>query len=475
MKADIYIKRTKVNAPIEHVFKWHARDGAIQRLTPPWAPLKMIKRKGHGIDKGVRVTFEIRVAGIPMIWEAHHVEYKENRLFRDRQVKGPFSLWEHTHRFEARGADETFMTDEVKFRLPFGFLSYPFYNYAKKEFERMFHYRHRILKHDLENHVIGTNKKRILLSGASGTIGKTLVPFLKTCGHTVVRLVRKKTGIQDDELFWDPENGKLDLESAGYFDAVINLNGIDISRGRWTNKQKRRIIHSRTRPTRLLVEKMIQLEKKPEVFLSSSAIGYYGDAEDRQLTEEDENGACFIAKVCRRWENQSRAAQKAGIRTVQLRIGIVLTPAGGALARMALPFQMGCGVKIADGKQYMSWISMDDFISAILFIINTPDIKGPVNMTAPAPVTNTVFSKTLAQVFSRKVFFFLPRLLALLLWGQMGKETLLASARVLPQKLLQNGFDFQHKTLLPALKDLLGRQDQLIKGDNKKTNKAELT
>ncbi|MCF6247310.1 MAG: TIGR01777 family oxidoreductase [Desulfobacula sp.] len=459
MTFDVYKKATTINTQTSFVFNWHARNGAIFRLTPPWAPLKMIDKKGVGIDKGVKVIFEIKIFGIPMIWEAEHFEYQKNKIFKDRQIRGPFSKWVHTHRFSQIGNGSSIMEDKVEFRLPFGFLSRPFYGFAKRQFERMFHYRHRILKYDMEHHVDKTPPKRFLISGAGGTVGSALVPFLRTCGHKVVRLVRKKGNLLPDELFWDPHNGILDLENTEYFDAVINLNGVDISRGKWTNSRKRKIIASRTHPTRLLVKKITGLEKKPKVFLSSSAVGFYGDRDDHVLTESDENGACFIAKVCRRWENQSQAAVSAGIRTVQLRIGIVLTPAGGALARMELPFKMGCGVRVGNGRQYMSWISMDDLLSSILFIVNTPEIKGPVNLTAPNPVTNTVFSKKLAGVFSKKVFFVLPKLVAKVLWGQMGKETLLASARVKPEKLLNHGFQFQHETLLPALKDLLGRQD----------------
>ena len=457
MTSSLYVKKSRINAPVGRVFHWHARNGAISRLTPPWAPLKMISRKGTGIDKGVKVVFEIKMGGIPMIWEAEHFEYVENEVFKDRQLKGPFFLWEHTHRFIPDGPDATIMEDRVKFKLPFGFLSRPFYGYAKKEFERMFHYRHRVLKHDIEYDADRTAKKRILISGASGSIGSALVPFLRTCGHEVVRLVRKKGRLDPDELFWDPYAGELDLENAGYFDAIINLNGLDISRGRWTRKRKRQIIDSRTFPTRLLVEKMCALKDKPKVFLSSSAIGFYGDRDHEILSESSENGACFIAKVCRRWENQSRPAEKQGIRTLQLRIGIVLTPSGGALQRMQLPFKLGCGVRLAHGQQYMSWISMDDTLSAILYLIDTKDIHGPVNLTAPNPVTNESFSSTLAGVFSKKVLLVLPKLMAKMLWGQMGEETLLMSARVIPEKLLTHGFKFQHETAESAMKDLLGR------------------
>lgn len=439
------------------LFAWHERNGAISRLTPPWAPLKMIGRSGHGVQKGVKVSFRISLFKIPMTWEAEHIDYQENQLFKDRQVKGPFSKWEHTHRFIKDDSTTSSMEDHLEFKLPFGFLSRPFYGFARKEFDRMFSYRHRVLKYDLEHHVGRTKSKRILVSGSSGTIGSSLVPFLRTCGHVVVRLVRRKEALFDDELFWDPYKGVLDLETAGPFDAVINLNGVDISRGRWTQKQKKQILDSRVIPTRLLVKKMAGLDQKPSVFISSSAIGFYGEGEDKALSETDEMGDCFISGVCRQWEDASCDAEKAGIRTIQLRIGIVLTPAGGALARMQLPFKTGCGVRLSNGRQYMSWISMDDALSGILHILRTKEIKGPVNLTAPNPVTNNEFSKTLARVFSKKVFFVIPEFLAMTLWGQMGEETLLTSARVNPDKLLANGFTFQHTTLPHAFRDMLGR------------------
>ncbi len=457
MKSDVYIKKTKINAPVERVFSWHERNGAIARLTPPWAPLKLVSRSGEGIKKGVSVTFQIRIFKIPMPWVAKHTDYKENQEFKDCQIKGPFAKWEHTHRFHSNGVSGMVMEDRVEFKLPLGILSRPFYGYAKKEFDRMFSYRHRVLKYDLEHYSGDMQKKRILVSGASGTIGSALVPFLQTCGHEVIRLVREKNGLKEGELFWDPYKGRLDLEGAGPFDAVINLNGLDISRGKWTPGQKKKILDSRVIPTRLLVEKMKTLKKKPEVFISSSAIGFYGEGEDTFLTESSPQGHCFISEVCRQWEDVSRGAETNGIRTVQLRIGIVLTPAGGALARMELPFKTGCGVTISHGRQYMSWISMDDAISGILHIMNTETISGPVNLTAPNPVTNREFSQTLANIFSKKLFFRFPAFLARLLWGEMGKETLLTGARVKPEKLLKTGFSFRYETLVPALRHILGR------------------
>ncbi|WP_244154350.1 TIGR01777 family oxidoreductase [Desulfospira joergensenii] len=457
MKPRIYTKRTRINVPVEAAFAWHARNGAILRLTPPWAPLKMISRSGIGIDKGVKVLFRIKVFKIPMAWEAEHIVWEKNRMFRDCQTRGPFALWEHTHRFLPQPGNSTVMEDEVKFKLPLGWLSRPFYRFAEKELDRMFSYRHRVLKHDLENHADKGSKKRILVSGASGTIGSILVPFLRTCGHEVIRLVRKTRDLSGDELFWDPSAGILDLGKTGPFDAVINLNGLDISRGRWTPEYKKKIIDSRVLSTRLLASKISGLDTKPEVFISSSAIGFYGDSGDRLIEEEDTEGECFISAVCSQWEDASSEARNAGIRTVLLRIGVVLTPAGGALAKMELPFRLGLGVKFGRGSQYMSWISMEDTLSAILHILENGVINGQVNLTAPNPVTNREFSRTLASVFHKKLVFTLPGFLVRLFWGEMGKETLMASTRVMPGKLLDSGFSFQHETLEPALRDMLGR------------------
>ncbi len=452
----IYTKKTTINVPVEQLFAWHARNEAILRLTPPWTPLKLISRKGHGIDKGVQVRFQMSLFKIPMIWEAEHIDYQENVLFKDHQTKGPFGKWVHTHLFHAQGKNYSIMEDRVAFKLPLSFLSLPFYGHAKKQLARVFDYRHRVLKHDLEHRADKVKKQRIMISGASGTIGSILVPFLRTCGHEVIRLVRNQSNLADDELYWDPYKNILDMEKAGPIDGVINLNGVDISRGRWTDKQKRLIIDSRVIPTTFLTEKISEMEKPPSVFISSSAIGLYGDGKDRVLTENEEKGDSFISSVCDQWEAASLKAEAAGIRTVQLRIGVVLTPAGGALARMMLPFSLGLGTRLSHGNQYMSWISMDDALGGILHVLENRAIKGPVNLTAPHPVTNKEFARSLGRVFSRPAFFVIPRWLAMGLWGTMGKETLLTSARVVPEKLVKSGFVFEHNDLAPALKDMLG-------------------
>ncbi len=455
----VFTRKSHIPVPVARLFAWHARDGAIQRLTPPWAPMTLKWRQGNGIDKGVRVRFDMRVLGVPLAWEAEHIDYYENRMFKDRQIKGPFARWEHTHLFAADGGQGSVMTDQVAYQLPGGGLSTPFYPHVQKELTRIFDYRHRILVHDLVNYADQMQPMRILISGASGSIGRALVPFLRTCGHEVIRLVRHDGPLAGDEVFWDPYKGILDLTSIEPVDAVINLNGKDISRGKWTDGQKQTIMDSRIQPTRLLVKKMLEMDPRPEVFISASAIGFYGEGAGAVLTEKDSGGGSFISRVCEQWEQASLPAQSAGIRTVQLRIGVVLTPAGGALARMLPAFTTGCGARLGKGRQYMSWISEDDTLGGIFHVLKTREIQGPVNLTAPNPVTNQKFTRTLARVLSRPAVFSIPKWMAARLWGEMGKETLLTSARVMPEKLIKTQFAFQYPDLEPALGHLLGRID----------------
>lgn len=462
MTKKVFVRKTTIHAPVSTVFAWHAKDGAINRLTPPWAPVSLVSKKGRGIDKGVDVTFKIKRFGVPMTWQARHIDYKENAMFRDAQVKGPFAGWEHTHLFHEKSKDLTVMEDQVRFRLPFGIFSLPFYKYAQRQLERIFFYRHQVLKYDMENRVGQIQKQRILISGGSGTMGKPLVSFLKTCGHDVIRLVREPllrdlSDQSEDVLFWDPYKNILDMDAAGPVDAVINLNGVDITSQRWNRRQRARILDSRVISTRVLVEKMKYMAHPPSTFISASAIGFYGDGGHSRLTEENGPEDCFISRVCRQWEDASLGARQAGIRTVNLRTGVVLTPAGGALERMYLPFLMGLGTRLSHGRQYMSWIGIEDVLGSILHILENKEISGPVNLTAPEPVTNGEFTRTLARVLGRPAPFVLPEALVLALWGDMGRETLLASLRVMPEKLIKSGYCFVHPRLETALGHVLGR------------------
>jgi uncharacterized protein (TIGR01777 family) len=296
---------------------------------------------------------------------------------------------------------------------------------------------------------------RILMSGASGLIGSSLIPYLTSCGHAVDRLVRRSARAGSGEIPWNPSAGILDASSVEGFDAIVHLAGENIARGRWTAARKRQILESRTRGTRLLAETLSRLARPPRVLVSASAIGFYGDRGGEILQEDAKPGKGFLPEVCVAWEEATRAASEKGIRVATPRIGIVLSTAGGALARMLLPFRMGVGGKIGSGGQYMSWITMDDLIGVICHSVEDDSLAGPINAVVPRPVTNLEFTKTLGRVLSRPAVFPLPGSAARLLLGEMADELLLASTRVEPAKLLAAGYQFKYSELEAALRHVL--------------------
>ena len=295
---------------------------------------------------------------------------------------------------------------------------------------------------------------RILVSGSSGLVGSALVPFLTTSGHSVTRLVRSSPG--KDEARWDPAAGTIDAASLEGHDAVVHLAGENIAE-RWTPERKARIKDSRVKGTRLLAETLGRLAQPPKVLVAASAIGYYGDRGDALLREDSASGSGFLAEVAREWEAATAAAATKGIRVVNLRSGVVLSPRGGALAKMLLPFKLGLGGVVGSGKQHWSWIALDDLLGIILFALNTETLKGPVNAVSPKPVTNSEFTKTLGRVLWRPTIFPMPAFAARLALGEMADELLLSSTRVDPAKLVAAGYPFRFPELEAALRHLLRR------------------
>lgn len=296
----------------------------------------------------------------------------------------------------------------------------------------------------------------ILLTGASGLIGSALTKALNDDQHRTVRLVRRPAK-GADEIMWDPKSGKLDEASLDGIDAVINLSGAGIGDKRWTEEYKQVLLSSRTRTTSLLATTLAELSSPPKVFLSGSAIGIYGNRDDEVLSEESEPGSTFLADLTQRWETAAQPAIDAGIRTAFLRTGIVQTPEGGALKKMLPLFKFGLGGKFGSGDQYMSWITMTDEVRAIQYLL-TNELSGPINLTAPNPVTNEVFTQTLAKVLNRParlpVPAFGPRLL---LGADMSDALLFESARILPMALTDHGFRFAHSELEDGLRAELSR------------------
>ena len=295
---------------------------------------------------------------------------------------------------------------------------------------------------------------RLLVSGVSGPIGTALLPSLKARGYSVARLVRGAT-TGDDQIPWDPGQ-PIAPEAVSGFGAVIHLAGESIV-GRWTKTKKTKIRDSRVAGTTALAEALASAKDKPQVFVCSSAIGYYGDRGDEVLNEKSKPGTGFLPDVCREWEAATQAAAHAGIRTVQMRTGVVLTPHGGALGKMLTPFKMGVGGKIGDGRQWMSWIDVQDMVGAIHHILNSELLHGPVNLVAPKPVTNAEFTKTLASVLSRPAILPMPAFAVKLLFGEMGDTVLLGSQRVEPTQLVMSGYPFRFSSLRASLENMLKR------------------
>ena len=295
---------------------------------------------------------------------------------------------------------------------------------------------------------------KVLVSGSSGLIGTALLPALRSSDYEVTCLVRGAAS-GSGRIGWDPAR-PLAPESVSGFDTVIHLAGESIV-GRWTDAKKRRILESRVQGTRNLGEALAAAPQRPRLLISASAIGYYGDRGDETLREDSPSGSGFLPEVCREWEAAAEPAAKAGIRTVQMRFGLVLSPSGGALQKMLPPFRMGVGGNMGNGRQWWSWVDIVDLVGAIQHVIKTDTLRGPVNVVAPTPARNADFTRTLASVLSRPAIFPMPAFAARLVFGQMGDELLLASQRVQPARLMASGYVFQKPDLKKSLEDILKR------------------
>ncbi len=300
---------------------------------------------------------------------------------------------------------------------------------------------------------------RILITGSSGLIGSQLIPYLEIQGHQVVRLVRNKKQKNETSIYWDPAAGELDSEAIENFQVVIHLAGENVSSGRWSKKRKKQIRDSRIKSTSLLAEKLKELKNPPDLLISASAIGYYGNRGEEILMEDSKKGEGFLADLVQDWEKVAAVAKDAGIRVVFLRFGVVLSARGGALARILLPFKLGIGTIIGDGKQYMPWISIDDVNGVIDYIIKNDAISGAVNVVAPETVTNYEYSKALGRTLSRPVPFKAPGLVLRLALGEMAEQLLLSSSRVAPKVLTDHGYKFIYENIDQALSTILEKSD----------------
>jgi uncharacterized protein (TIGR01777 family) len=296
--------------------------------------------------------------------------------------------------------------------------------------------------------------QRFLISGATGLVGSELSAVLTAGGHTVVALTRRRQNPNDIE--WSPEKGQIESQRLSSFDAVVHLAGESVM-GRWSTEKKRRIRESRVIGTRLVSETLANLPQKPRVLVCASAIGYYGDRGDELLTEESPPGKGFLADVCQEWEAACEPARQAGIRVVNVRIGLVLTPKGGLLGTLLPLFKVGLGGRVGDGRQWMSWLTLEDLVEILKIAAFDEALVGPVNATAPNPVTNADFTHLLGRLLGRPTLLPVPRFAVKSALGEAADELALASARVVPARLQQHGYSFRHPELEPALRALLTR------------------
>mgnify|MGYP006424172507 CR=1 FL=1 len=446
--------------PAKDLFAWHARSGAFQRLVPPWAPVRL--ESFDGIHEGDRAAIRLGPSPFSIKWVAEHHNVIEGEQFCDRQVSGPFSHWNHTHRMEPVDDATSRLVDEIEYALPAGPIGKQIGKwFAEPELKRQFAYRHRITRRDLELHNRYNpdgHSLTVAVSGASGLVGSALSAMLTTGGHTVVPLVRSGPA-GDDEILWDPRTGAVEADKFATVDAVVHLAGENVF-GLWTDAKKQRIYESRATGTRLLSDALASLENPPDVFISASAIGYYGDHGAERITEDAEpRNAGFLSDVCKAWESAADAAREAGIRVVHPRIGVVLTPAGGALQLMLPAFKLGLGGRIGAPGQYFPWITLDDVLGGMYHMLWTDELSGPVNLAAPNPAQMSEYTDTLASVLNRPAFLNPPVPIVKALGGEMAREMLLTSARIIPQKLLDSGYDFGYAELEPGLRHQLGHMD----------------
>jgi uncharacterized protein (TIGR01777 family) len=459
--------RSPMPASAEELYAWHARPLAFQRLQPPWQLIDIVNSTGTFGTDGYRIEFRTNLLGpFKGTWLANTFDFQPGRQFQDEQIKGPFAFWNHIHRMIPGGPHTSFLEDSVEYRLPFGRLSqFVAGRTIEKKLAAVFAYRHALTHSDILRHHLYRHRPRltIAVTGSHGLVGSELVPFLTSGGHQVLRLVTGKREPRYHDgtkwVHWVPRE-RLEPAVLDGIDAIIHLAGDNVASGRWTTAKKRKILESRTIPTRRIAESLAAMpsHRRPKVMVSASAIGQYGDRGDEPLDEDSLRGSGFFPDVCQAWEEASAPAAQAGIRTVHARIGVVISPKGAALGKQLPAFKLGAGAVLGSGRQWVSWITIGDLVGALHHSLMNEMLSGPVNCVAPNPIRNREFTKSLAKVLRRPAFLWLPGRLLRLMFGELADEGLLASLKVLPKKLLDSGFAFDNTGIEPALRFLLGRQ-----------------
>ena len=444
----------------EQVFSWHVRPGGFERLLPPWERIEWI---GHeegggsgGKDDARSVTLRMRRGPVSLRWQLRVRSDPAHHRITVESTSGPFTPWIHTTSFLPDDCGGCTLVDEVELAMPAG-LSVG-RSIVRGELDRLFRFRHARLARDLARHADAATHApaTVAVTGASGLIGTALRRFLSAGGHRVIPVVRASRA-RAGAITWDPARGRISSGGFAGVDAVVHLAGESIAGGRWTAEKKRAIFDSRKKGTALLSRALAEAGGRVGVMVSASAVGYYGNRGDEILDEDSRPGRGFLADVCRAWEDATAPAARAGLRVVNLRTGMTLSPAGGALGQMLLPFRIGLGGRLGSGRQYVSWIDLDDLVALILDALIDSGLRGPVNATAPNPITNATFTTVLGRVLGRPTLLPVPALAVQAVFGQMGRELLLEGQRVLPRKAQAAGFRWDSEGVDESLSFQLGR------------------
>lgn len=448
-----------VPASREALEAWHHGAGALGRLIPPTGGVEVCEAPAS-IANGERAQLRVRLLpGIHANWLAEHTEVEPGVGFTDVQLEGPFRLWYHRHEFRADPSvpGASLLVDRVTCE-PFGgfagrLLAGPM---LRRRIGRLFAWRHQRTRGDLMHLArCKADPKHILITGATGMVGRSLVPLLKQAGHRITTLSRHASG--PGSRVWDPARGYIDLAGLPPVDVVVHLAGENVAAGRWTATRRRAILESREQGTALLARSLAALDPKPAALVCASGTSIY-PADGRPHDESGPTDAStFLGHVVDKWESAADPARKAGIRVVHLRTGVVLNPAGGALAAMLRPFLIGLGGPVGGGRPAMSWIADEDFTDLIHYCCLDETMEGVINAVAPQPASSTEFADTLGAVLGRPALLPVPSAPLRLFYGQMADETILANLHVVPGKLLAAGFPYRWPCLEGALRHLLMR------------------
>jgi uncharacterized protein (TIGR01777 family) len=465
----VFKKSSELPFDQKTVFDYHARRGAIDRLIPPWERVKILKRN-DSLNVGAEVLLQQSLGPLKMEWLAKHTAFQPPNRFQDIQVRGPFRSWIHDHLIESTSNQTSRLTDSVQFRLPYGLLGQLGSRWIQTKVASMFDYRHRTTLEDLQfsahiNSWFPAGRTiRIGVSGSSGMIGRRVCALASVSGIHVVRIVRPGTPSADASIPADSvttfANGTFsNPHLVEQLDAVIHLGGHGIADHRWTERTKQKILSSRVDSTTALVKGLKALNTPPKKFVCASGIGAYGDqgesiCSDDNLDSQPQNGSSFLEQVSYEWEAAARAYLDCGNVCIG-RLAMAIHPLEGALSKMIPLFRLGLGGKLGSGKQYWSWIHVDDAAGAFLHLALNPSSSGLYNLSSPEPVTNNEFTHVLSRKLKRWAILPAPKFGLKLMLGQMADELLLASIRATPSRLAGESYPFRARCLDQAFNQLL--------------------